>query len=103
MSKRDTEDLLQYTIKKDGEYQKQLIECIELKNKEIERLNDLLEGEHKVNQMYLNNIIKAIEYINKFDDISAYYEYIDEDGCNEYFDVDFKKDMLDILKGVDKE
>ena len=38
MSKRDTEDLLQYTIKKDGEYQKQLIECIELKNKEIERL-----------------------------------------------------------------
>lgn len=48
-------------------------------------------------------IFKAIEYINKFDDISAYYEYIDEDGYNECFDVDFKKDMLALLKGVDKE
>ena len=50
-----------------------------------------------------DKISKAIKYINKFDDISAYYEYIDEDGYNEYFAEDFKKDMLDILKGVDKE
>lgn len=43
MSKKDLDDLLQITIKKDGEYQRQLIECIELKNKEIERLNNILD------------------------------------------------------------
>lgn len=49
-------------------------------------------------------IDKAIEYINKFDDIRAYYEYIDEDGYDEYnFDEDFKRYMLDIFKGDDKE
>ena len=44
-------------------------------------------------------IDKAIEYINKYESIKAYYEYIDEEGYDEYnYDEDFKKELLDILK-----
>ena len=47
-------------------------------------------------------IDKAIKHINKYESIKAYYEYIDEDGYNEYnCDEDFKKESLDILKGSD--
>ena len=43
----------------------------------------------------------TIEYINKYESIRAYYEYIDEDGYEEYnCDEDFKKELLDILKEV---
>lgn len=51
------------------------------------------------NQKYKEVIDKAIKYINKFENIKAYYEYIDEDGYDEYnCDEDFKKESLDILK-----
>ena len=47
-------------------------------------------------------INKAIEYINKYESIRAYYEYIDVDGYEEYnCDEDFKKTLLDILKKED--
>lgn len=47
-------------------------------------------------------IDKAIEYINKYESIRAYYEYIDEDGYDEYnCDEDFKKELLDILDEVE--
>ena len=46
-------------------------------------------------------IDNTIEYINKYESISAYYEYIDEDGYDEYnCDEDFKKELLDILDEV---
>ena len=46
-------------------------------------------------------IDKAIEKINKYESIRAYYEYIDEDGYEEYnCDEDFKKELLDILDEV---
>ena len=46
-------------------------------------------------------IDKAIEYINKYESIRAYYEYIDEDGYEEYnCDEDFKSELLDILDEV---
>ena len=48
-------------------------------------------------------IDRAIEYINKYESIRAYYEYIDEDGYEEYnCDEDFKKELLRILKKEDK-
>ena len=47
-------------------------------------------------------IDRAIEYINKYESIRAYYEYIDEDGYEEYnCDEDFKKELLRILKKED--
>ena len=47
-------------------------------------------------------IDKAIEYINKYESIRAYYEYIDEDGYEEYnCDENFKKVLLGILKKED--
>ena len=47
-------------------------------------------------------IDKAIKYINKCENIKAYYEYIDEDGYDEYnYDEDFKRELLDILKEVE--
>ena len=46
-------------------------------------------------------INKAIEYINKYESIRAYYEYRDEDGYDEYnCDEDFKSELLDILNEV---
>lgn len=46
-------------------------------------------------------IDKLIEHINKYESIKVYYEYIDEDGYDEYnYDEDFKKELLDILKEV---
>lgn len=53
--------------------------------------------------VYERTIDKSIEYINKYESIKAYYEYIDEDGYDEYnYDEDFKKELLDILKVVSK-
>ena len=53
------------------------------------------------NQKQKEVIDKAIEYINRYESIKAYYEYIDEDGYDEYnYDEDFKKELLDILKEV---
>ena len=44
-------------------------------------------------------IDKAIEYINKYESIKAYYEYIDEDGYDEYnYEEDLKEELLNILK-----
>lgn len=44
-------------------------------------------------------IENAIEYINKYENIKAYYEYIDEDGYEEYnYNEDFKKELLYILE-----
>lgn len=46
-------------------------------------------------------INKAIEYINKYESIKAYYEYV-ECGYEEYnYDNDFKDDLLEILKGAE--
>ena len=46
-------------------------------------------------------INNAIEHINKYESIRAYYEYIDEDGYEEYnYEKKKKKELLDILKEV---
>lgn len=59
-----------------------------------------LQQENKKQKEVINN---AIEHINKYESIRAYYEYIDEDGYEEYnCDEDFKKELLDILKEVSK-
>ena len=62
---------------------------------------EAIESLEKENQKYKEVIDKAIEYIIKCENIKAYYEYIDEDGYDEYnYDDDFKKELLDILKEV---
>ena len=44
-------------------------------------------------------ISDAIEYIEKYESIKAYYEY-EECGYTEYnYDEDFKEELLEILKG----
>ena len=64
-------------------------------------IKHLFELQQK-NQKYKEVIDKAIECINKYESIKAYYEYIDEDGYDEYnCDEDFKKTLLDILKKED--
>ena len=55
----------------------------------------------KENARLKDKIEKAIEYINEFEDIKAYYSY-EENGYEEYnYDEDFKIDLLEILKGGD--
>ena len=55
----------------------------------------------KENARLKDKIEKAIEHINKFEDIKAYYSY-EENGYEEYnYDEDFKIDLLEILKGGD--
>lgn len=54
------------------------------------------------NQQLKERINKAVEYINKFEDIKAYYSY-EENGYEEYnYDEDFKIELLEILKDSNK-
>ena len=66
-----------------------------------ETLKDMVLDLQEENQKLKEVINNAIEHINKYENIRAYYEYIDEDGYEEYnCDEDFKKELLDILKEV---
>lgn len=72
----------------------------ELKDFIVELQEENSRYERK-NQKYKEVIDKATKHINKYESIKAYYEYIDEDGYDEYnYDEDFKKELLDILKEV---
>ena len=71
-------------------------------------LNEVEDADKYIKKLYLENqklkevIDKAIKHVNKYESIKAFYEYIDEDGYDEYnCDEDFKKELLDILKGSD--
>ena len=45
-------------------------------------------------------IDKANDFIKKYSIPRAYYNYIDDEGCNEYiYDEDFKEQLLKILNG----
>ena len=67
-----------------------------------ELFNEMINWKEE-SQKQKEAIDKSIEYINKYESIKAYYEYIDEDGYDEYnYDEDFKKELLDILKEVSK-
>ena len=64
----------------------------------MELFNEMINWKEE-SQKQKEVIDKAIELINKYESIKAYYEYIDEDGYDEYnYDEDFKKELLDILK-----
>ena len=67
-----------------------------------ETLRDMVLELQEENKKQKEVIDRAIEYINKYESIRAYYEYIDEDGYDEYnYDEDFKKELLGILKKED--
>ena len=76
-----------------------LADFLEEEHIEYEGATDIFIGlQHQVKKQK-EVIDKAIEHINKYESIKAYYEYIDEDGYDEYnYDEDFKKEILDILK-----
>ena len=64
------------------------------------RCNTLRYNQRNSNHVF--GFLFFVEYINKFENIKAYYSYI-ECGYEEYnYDEDFKKELLDILKGVEK-
>lgn len=68
-----------------------------------ETLKDMVLDLQEENQKLKEVINNAIEHINKYESIRAYYEYIDEDGYEEYnCDEDFKKELLDSLKVVEE-
>ena len=78
---KDIESLLE-----ENRILKSQLDCIDEQNRYIEKLEKRID--------------KTIEYINKYESIKAYYEYIDEDGYDEYnYDEDFKKELLEILRG----
>ena len=67
-----------------------------------ETLKDMVLELQEESQKQKEVIDKVIEKINKYESIKAYYEYIDEDGYDEYnYDEDFKRELLDILKEVE--
>ena len=71
----------------------------DLSREELNLLLEYISNLQNQVQKQKEVIGKAIEYINKYESIKAYYEYIDEDGYDEYnYDEDFKKELLDILK-----
>ena len=66
-------------------------------------LKEVIEIVQQENKKQKEVIDKLIEHINKYESIKAYYEYIDEDGYDEYnYDEDFKKELLNILEEVSK-
>lgn len=76
-----------------------------------EYITNLQQENQQLKEKYLNAVAdyeseksknhNAIEHINKFEDIKAYYSY-EEDGYEEYnYDEDFKIDLLEILEGGD--
>ena len=68
----------------------------------VERMQMWLDESEQENKQLKEVIDRAIKYINKYESIKAYYEYIDEDGYDEYnYDEDFKKELLDILNEVE--
>ena len=74
----------------------------QLKNDYNKVVHEATEFESKVYELQ-DRINKAIEYINKFENIKAYYSY-EENGYEEYnYDEDFKIDLLEILKGGEEE
>ena len=63
----------------------------------MELFNEMINWKEE-SQKQKEVIDKAIELINKYESIKAYYEYIDDDGYDEYnYDEDFKKELSDIL------
>lgn len=69
-------------------------------DKVVDKVNWNIQLLKKENQELKTKIENAIEYINKYENIKAYYEYIDEDEYDEYnYDEDFKKELIQILQG----
>lgn len=65
----------------------------------IQNKNDCIGAYECIIEDRDKRIDKAVEYINKFESIKAYYEY-EECGYTEYnYDEDFKQDLLNILRG----
>ena len=65
----------------------------------MELFNEMINWKEE-NKKQKEVIDNTIEYINKYESIKAYYEYIDEDKYDEYNnDEDFKKELLHILQG----
>ena len=75
------------------------IESLLEQNRILKSQLDFIDEQNKYIEKLEKRIDKTIEYINKYESIKAYYEYIDEDGYDEYNDdEDFKEQLLDILK-----
>ena len=73
---------------------------IEMSNEYYNLLEEKMIRLINENQELKTKIENAIEYINKYENIKAYYEYIDEDEYDEYnYDEDFKKELIHILQG----
>ena len=67
-----------------------------------ETLRDMVLELQEENKKQKEKIDRAIKYINKYESIKAYYEYIDEDGYDEYnYEEDLKEELLDILNKED--
>ena len=77
----------------------QLLDYITNLQEENKHLNLQLDQALKDYEELQIKIDKAVEYINGFESIKAYYEY-EECGYTEYnYDESFKQDLLDILRG----
>lgn len=95
----------EYTMEFSNREQKLLFDYITNLQEENKELKKYQEGYRKEIDywriQFSNNkdiIDKAIEYIKQFEDIKAYYSWV-EDGYEEYnYDEDFKKDILSILE-----
>ena len=101
MNKEEIEELKDFTIDLTDidELTLGLEVCSKKSNMVIQGFADTIIQLQQQNQKYKEVIDKAIEYINKYESIKAYYEYIDEDGYDEYnYEEDLKEELLDILK-----
>ena len=86
---------IQVLLKENQKLKEQLENKIDLYEDTISYQLGFDKGQEQLQQ----RIDIAIEYINKYESIKAYYEY-EECGYEEYnYDNDFKDDLLEILEG----
>ena len=74
-------------LKENAENNDKVVDKINWDNQLLKKENQELKEQLQKLKEVIN---KAIEYINKYENIKAYYEYIDEDEYDEYnYDEDF--------------
>lgn len=84
-------------LKENAENNDKVVDKITWENQLLKKENQELKEQLQKQKEVIN---KAIKCINKYEDIKAYYEYIDEDEYEEYnYNEDFKKELKHILQG----
>jgi archaellum component FlaC len=96
-------EIIEFGTRKSPFDVREKLEELEEENKRLKISYNTIVQDNVYTLELQQRIDKAINYINKFESIRAYFEYTDEDGYNEYDYETFRTELLKILKGEENE